>query len=214
VADGLSVNAGYEISSAASGDEGLEGFAVLVDGRRVGRVAALNRTPDGLVVVADLGDAYKPVPARFIARIETVGQRIRLTPDGETALARASTVEPVVQQGDSPRIVRHIPRELDPLLVAGESVRTRRSRLWYAGGACVVAGGVGAMAGPVLAAEGIGGDARWLWVALPVAVLVLGARLLWAAMGRDSPARLSRRDKAADAVSAIFGISPRTRKRG
>jgi hypothetical protein len=70
------------------------------------------------------------------------------------------------------------------------------------------------MAGPILTSEGIGGGLRWLWVALPVSALALGASLLWAAMSRDSPARLSPRDKAADAASAIFGISPRTRKRG
>jgi hypothetical protein len=70
------------------------------------------------------------------------------------------------------------------------------------------------MAGPILTAAGVGGELRWLWVAVPVAVLVLGTVALWSAMGRDSPLRLSTRDKAADAASAVFGISPRTRKRG
>ena len=204
----------YEIPSAAGGDEGLEGFELLVAGRRVGRIAALNRRPDGLAVVADLGDAFRPVAAELIAEIEAEGRRIRLTGEGEEALASAAAVHPYVRQGDSPGLVRYIPRELDRLLVAGEHVGSRRSGLWYVGGALALVGGVGTMGGPILTAEGIGGGLRWLWVALPLSALVLGAGLLWTAMSRDSPTRLSPRDKAADAVSAIFGISPRTRKRG
>jgi hypothetical protein len=53
----------YDIPSAAGGDQGLEGFSLVVAGERVGRVAALNETPDGLVFLVDTGQAYRPVPA-------------------------------------------------------------------------------------------------------------------------------------------------------
>jgi hypothetical protein len=203
----------YEIPSSAAGDEGIEGFSVQVGGERVGRVAALNRTPDGLVVVVDAGDAYRAVPAAALTAIETESRRVGLTADGEAAFAAAAAVDAEVRSGDS-RLVRHIPRQFDRLVTPGERVASRRSSLWYAGGACVLVGGVAAMAGPLLTAEGIGGSLRWLWIAIPAAVCVVGAALLWTALGRDSRVRLSRRDKAADALSAVFGISPRTRRRG
>ena len=204
----------YEIPSAAGGDEGVEGFSIVVAGERVGRAAALNDTPQGLVLGVDTGDAYRAVPAGLLAQIDIAGNRIRLTPEGEAAFAAAPEVQPRVLRGDGPRLVRHLPRELDRLLVAGRPERTRRSRLWYVGALLVAMGAVGAMAGPVAAVEGVGGTLRWLWVAIPVAVLVLGAAALWTALGRDSPRRLSAREKASDALTAALGISPRTRRRG
>jgi hypothetical protein len=111
----------YEIPSAAGGAEGVEGFAVLAGGRRVGRVAALNKTPEGLVVVTDMGDAYRPVRADLIAEIETEARAIRLTVEGEDALASAAPVDPQVRQGDSAGLVRYIPRELDRLWSRGSA---------------------------------------------------------------------------------------------
>jgi hypothetical protein len=200
----------YELPPTAGGDEGLEGFAVEVEGRRAGRVAALNSTPDGLVVLVDTGSAYRPVPARFLEQIETLGQRVRLTPEGEEAFAAAPGVEPRVAASDAPGLVRYVPRELDRLLVAGEPERTRHSPLWYVGGLLAVVGGIGAMAGAVPAAEGTGGSLRWLWIAVPVALFAAGLVLLWAALGRER----STGEKASEAATAILGISPRTRRRG
>jgi hypothetical protein len=184
---------------------------VVVADRRAGRVAGLNRTRDGLVVIVDTGDAYRALPAAGVERIETVPRRIYV---GEAALAAAVVVLPSVRRAESPQVVRHIPRELDRLVVAGERVDTQRSSLWYAGGTLALVGGVGIVAGAFAAAEGVGGGLAWLWVAVPCAVLLAGATLLWLAFGRDSPRRLSAREKASDAVSALFGISPRTRRRG
>jgi hypothetical protein len=184
---------------------------VAVD-ERAGRVAGLNRTRDGLVVIVDTGDAYRAVPAAAVERIETVPRRVYV---GKAALAAAVVVVPSVRPGESPHVVRHIPRELDRLVVAGEGAPTRRSSLWYLGGGTLaLIGGVGIVAGAFGAAEGVGGSLAWLWVAVPAAVLLAGATLLWLAFGRDSPRRLSAREKASDAVSALFGISPRTRRRG
>ena len=178
---------------------------------RAGRVAGLNRTRDGLVVIVDTGDAYRAVPAGAVELIETVPRRVRLA---ETALTAAVVVVPSVRTTESPHVVRHIPRELDRLVVAGARVSTRRSSLRYVGGTLALIGGVGIVAGAFATAEGVGGELAWLWVAVPVAVLLAGATLLWLALGRDSPRRLSAREKASDAVSALFGISPRTRRRG
>lgn len=183
----------------------------MADDERAGRVAGLNRTLDGLVVIVDSGDAYRAVPAGALERIETVPRRVYV---GEAALAAAVVVVPSVRTAESPQVVRHIPRELDRLVVAGERAPTRRSSLWYYGGTLAVIGGVGIVAGAFAAAEGVGGGLAWLWVAVPAAVLLAGATLLWLAFGRDSPRRLSAREKASDAVSALFGISPRTRRRG
>ena len=73
----------HEVPSAAGGDEGLEGFSVESGAQRIGRVAALNETPEGLVLVVDTGDAYRPVSTRFVAQIDTGAHAIRLTSDGE-----------------------------------------------------------------------------------------------------------------------------------
>jgi hypothetical protein len=184
---------------------------VVVADRRAGRVAGLNRTRDGLVVIVDTGDAYRALPAAGVKRIETVPRRVFVD---EAALGAAAVVVPSVRTTESPHVVRHIPRELDRLVVAGERVDTQRSSLWYAGGTLALVGGVGIVGGVFATAEGVGGGLAWLWVAVPCAVLLAGATLLWLAFGRDSPRRLSAREKASDAVSALFGISPRTRRRG
>ena len=184
---------------------------MVVADRRAGRVAGLNRTRDGLVVIVDTGDDYRAVPAGAVERIETVQRRVFVD---EAALGAAAVVVPSVRTTESPHVVRHIPRELDRLVVAGERVDTQRSSLWYAGGTLALIGGVGIVAGAFATAEGVGGGLAWLWVAVPCVVLLAGATLLWLAFGRESPRRLSAREKASDAVSALFGISPRTRRRG
>jgi hypothetical protein len=161
----------------------------------------------------DTGDAYRPVPTRHLASIELAGNLVTLTPEGERALEEARAVEPRIRREDTPILVRHVPRSLYRLAVASES-RSTRSKLWFVGAPLVVLGGVGLMAGPILTAEGVGGDLRWVWVVVPLAVFLAGCWALWAALGRDSPRPLSTRDKISDAISGIFGITPRTRRRG
>ena len=205
----------YEVPAAAGGDEGLERFSVFAGERRAGRVAAVNDTPEGLALVVDTGDAYRAASVRFLARIDTGSRVVLLTPAAAAAIAAAPAVEPhVVRDDASSRLVRHLPRELDRFVVLGERAPSRRSSLWYVGGAGVVVGGVGLVAGPLAAAEGVGGSWRWVWVAAPLVVLVAGAWALWTAMSRDSRRQLSRREKIADAFTSSFGVSPRTRRRG
>jgi hypothetical protein len=203
----------YDIPSAAGGDHGMEGLDVEIGDRRIGRVASLNETPDGLVLLIDTGDAYRPIPAAFIESIESVGHAVRLGNDAERAFAGAPEIESRVRNADTPQLIRHIPAQFQHLVVAGQP-RRARSRLWYVGAPLIVIGGVGLMAGPILTAEGVGGRLRWVWVAAPLIVLGLGAWAFWAAMSRDSPRRLTRREKLSDAVTAVVGITPRTRRRG
>lgn len=203
----------YDIPSAAGGDHGIEGFDVEIGERRIGRVASLNEAPEGIVLLIDTGDAYRPIPATFVEAIESVGHAVRLRDDAETAFARAPEVEPRVRNVDTSQLIRHIPGQFQRLVVPGHR-RRPRSRLWYVGAPLIVVGGVGLMAGPILTAEGVGGPLRWIWVATPLIVFALGAWAFWAAMSRDSPRRLTRREKLSDAVTAIVGITPRTRHRG
>ena len=51
-------------------------------------------------------------------------------------------------------------------------------------------------------------------ISIGLLVLALGAWAFWIAMSRDSPRLLTRREKLSDAVTAIVGITPRTRRRG
>jgi hypothetical protein len=203
------------VPAAGSGDSGLEGFAVAGAAGRLGRVAALNRRPDGLVLVVDTGRDYRIVPVGSVTAVETRPRMVRLSAAGEEALASGRAVEPRVLRIDSPAIVRHIPRELDGLLVEGQAVSgTRHSALWALGATLTIVGGVTIFVGATITAE-VGAPAlAWLWLLAPLAVLVTGLALLWRAMGSGDGRRLERREKASDAMTFLLGITPRTRKRG
>jgi hypothetical protein len=204
----------YEVPSASAGDQGLEGFSVEVSGQRVGRIAAVNAIPDGRALLVDTGDGYRPVLARFVAQIETRRQAIRLTPAGEEAFAASPSVRPAVRRSDTARLIRYVPRDFDRLMVAGERPASGHHRRWYVGAALVMVGLVASMIGPIPTAAGVGGSLRWLWIAIPATVLVLGAAALWTAIGRDNPRPLSASEKLADALALVFAMSPRTRRRG
>jgi hypothetical protein len=203
----------YEVPSGASGDAGLEGFSVEGDEGRLGRVAAVNATPEGPVLLVDTGDAYRVVPCDAVARVELLREAVLLTP--EAALLRAPGVQPRVQPAGSPVLVRAIPRELDARTVEGEPRARRESALWWIGGLLVGFGALGVFAGSLATVEGLGGPRlRWIWSALPLVVVLFGGAALWAALGHDSPRPLSGREKAADALTLLFGVSRDTRRRG
>lgn len=205
----------YDIPAAASGDAGLEGFSVAVGERRAGRVAAVNRAPEGLVLVVDGGDANRVVPAASVAAIETRSRTIRLTDEGEQALEVSPLVEARVQRIDSPALVRYIPRGLDRLVVEGEPPPRERGSSRRAVG--VVLTYLGAVAlfitAPLVATVG-SGSLRWLWVLVPASVLVAGAVIVWRTIGSGEGRKLTAREKAGDVVTFLLGISPQTRRRG
>jgi len=68
-----------EVPAAGSGDSGLESFSVAGTDGRLGRVAALNRGPDGLVLVVDTGGDYRVVPAAEVTSVETRPRIVRLS---------------------------------------------------------------------------------------------------------------------------------------
>jgi hypothetical protein len=204
-----------DVPSAAGGDAGLEGFSVATGEGRVGRVAALNRLAEGLVVVVDDGEAYRVVAAAGVARVELLPRRVRLSEEGARALATAPAVEARVVRVETPVLVRHVPAELTPLVVAGErGVASRRSRRPVIGGVLTFVGGVALFIGAPLTALGIGGSHAWLWTAVTAVPFVVGLVLLWGALESETGRRLTWREKAADAFTAVLGISPHTRRRG
>lgn len=204
-----------DVPAAGSGDSGLEGFSVAGAAGRLGRVAALNRLPEGLVLVVDTGDDYRVVRAASVDRVETRPRAVRLSAGGEEALAAAPAVEPRVLRIDSPALVRHIPLELDGLLVEGEpAAAPTRSALWVFGATLTIVAGVAIFVGATITAE-VGAPAlAWLWLLWPLALLVTGLALLWRALGSGDGRRLGRREKASDAMTFLLGITPRTRRRG
>jgi hypothetical protein len=204
----------YEIPSAAGGDEGLEGFSVEVGGERVGRLAAINRTPSGLVLIVDAGEAYRAVPARLVARIDLGAEAVSLTDEGEAAFAAAPAIAPEHRRAEGPHLVRHIPPDLGTVVTSTGRRRRRRSRLWPLAGALVLLAGFSILPVNLLIEHEVGGALRWAWLAAPMLLLGAAAWAALVAMGRDSPRRLPLREKLADAPSLLFGISPRTRKRG
>jgi hypothetical protein len=203
----------YEVPSAAGGDEGVEGFSVEVAGARVGRAAALNRAPDGLILIVDTGEAYRTVAARLVAEIDVGGETIRLTPEGEAAFAAAPAIAPRTRTADGPHLVRHIPQELARLLTA-TAPRRLRSRVWVAAVGLVVLAGFSVLPVNLLIEHEVGGALRWAWLAVPLALLGAAAWSASVAIDRDSPRRITLREKLADAPALVFGISPRTRRRG
>jgi hypothetical protein len=204
----------YEIPSAAGGDEGLEGFSVEVGGARVGRLAAINRTPDGLVLVVDTADAYRAVPAGHVAGVDVGAETVRLTEEGESAFLDAPAIAPEHRRAEGPHLVRHIPPELGGLVTSTGRRRRRRSRLWPLAVALVLLAGFSILPVNLLIEHEVGGALRWVWLAAPVLLLAAAAWAALVAMDRDSPRRLPLREKLADAPSLLFGISPRTRRRG
>jgi hypothetical protein len=205
----------YEIPSAAGGDEGIEGFSVEAGGERVGRVAALNRTLDGLTLIVDSGDAYRPLPVRLVSAIDVGTEWVTLSPEGEAALAAAPAVTPTHRGAEGPHLVRHVPRELGPLVTATRPRRRRRrSRLWPLAGGLVLLAGFSILPVNLLIEHEVGGALRWAWLAVPALLLALAAWAALAAIDRDSPRAVPLREKLADAPSILFGVSPRTRKRG
>ncbi|HZD87454.1 MAG TPA: hypothetical protein VE088_05565 [Gaiellaceae bacterium] len=199
----------YEIPSAASGDAGLEGFTVEAAGRRIGRVAAVNRTREGLVLLVDAGGAVRAAPLDAVERVELRPRRIVLAEDGEWP-----PVEARVVRVESPQLVRHLPRELDAVTVEGEPGRRRGiAPFWLAGTLLFAVGGIALFVGISLAIEGVGGGARWLWVAIPAAVSLAGAVLLWRGLSAGPGRDLSLRGRAGLAASFVLGISPPERRR-
>jgi hypothetical protein len=204
----------YEIPSAAGGDEGLEGFSVEVGGERVGRLAAINRTPDGLALIVDTGDTYRAVPVRHVARVDVGGETVWLSEKGEAAFLAAPAIAPEHRRAEGPHLVRHIPPELASLVTSTGRRRRRRSRLWPLAVALVLLAGFSILPVNLLIEHEVGGALRWAWLAAPVLLLAAAASAALVAMDRDSPRRLPLREKLADAPSLLFGISPRTRRRG
>jgi len=205
----------YDIPAAASGDAGLEGFSVAVGEHRAGRVAAVNRAPEGLVLVVDGGDAYRVVPAASVAAIETRSRTIRLTDEGEQALETSPLVEARVLRIDSPALVRYIPRGLNRMVVEGAPLpRERGSRRRVVGVVLTYVGAVALfVAAPLVATVG-NGSLRWLWVLVPASVLVVGAVIAWGAIDSGRGRHLTAREKAGDVLTFMLGISPQTRRRG
>jgi hypothetical protein len=199
----------FEIPSAASGDAGLEGFSVEADGRRLGRVAAVNRGEDGLVLLVDAGDAVRAVPLEAVARVELRPRRIALAADEEWPAVEARVV-----RIESARLVRHLPRELAAVTTEGEEEPARRhSPLWVAGTLLFGVGGVVLFVGIGLTLEDVGGGLSWLWVAGPGVVTAAGAALLWRALSTGPVRGLTVRERAALAASFVLGISPPERHR-
>jgi hypothetical protein len=201
----------YDVPAAGSDAAGLEGFAVVGEGGRLGRVAAINRRPDGLVLVVDTGDGYRAFPTGAIASIELRPRTVRLRSGAEVDAPR---VEVRVLRADSPALVRHVPRELDRLAVEGDEVRAApRLGLWL-GLALVVIGGVALFVGATVTAEVGARPVVWLWLLVPLALVVAGSILLWRELGAGDGRRLTRRERAGDALTLLLGITPRTRRRG
>lgn len=195
----------YEIPSAASGEAGLEGFAV----EGGGRVLAVNRTDEGLVLLVDSGGAVRAVPLDVVARVELRPRRIVLAERREWP-----SVDARVVRFETARLVRHVPRELDRVTVQGEApARLRASPPWIAGTLLFGVGGVALFVGIGLAIEGVGGRLSWLWVVVPAAVALAGVALLWLGLSRGPGRGLSARERAALAGSFVLGISPPERKR-
>lgn len=205
-----------DVPAAGSGDSGLEGFSVAGAAGRLGRVAAVNRLPAGLVLVVDTGDDYRVVAADDVESVETRPRIVRLDSEGEARLAASPAVAPRVLRVDSPALVRHVPRELDRLLVRGGAPATgpARSGLWVLGATLTIVAGVAIFVGATITAE-VGAPALvWLWLLWPLALLAVGLALLWRAIGSGDGRRLTRREKAGDAMTFLLGITPRTRRRG
>ncbi|MBV8562311.1 MAG: hypothetical protein JOZ56_04415 [Actinobacteria bacterium] len=202
---------GYDIPSAASGAAGLEGFAVGAGAT----VAAVNESDGGLVLVVETGEGFRAVPVSAVARVEMLPRRVVLTEEGERLLAASPPVQAKVVRIETTRLVRFVPRELAAVTVEGEAPPQERvSPLWVTGTVLSFVAGVALFTGVPLEIEHVGGSLAWLWVAIPGVFFALGLALLWRALATGHGRRLSRFERAGDAVAFVLGISPPERRRG
>jgi hypothetical protein len=198
-----------EIPSSASGDAGVEGFTVETPAGLLGRVAAVNRTEAGLVLLVDTEGTVRAVPVEAVERVELRPRRILLADESEWPAVAARVV-----RVESPRLVRYVPRELDRVTVEGTATPgLRASPVWLFGVALFTIGGVMLFVGASLAIEGAGGGPSWLWVVVPGIVTLVGAALLWRGLSTGPGSGLSARERVALAGSFVLGISPPERRR-
>ena len=179
----------------------------------MGRLAALNRTRHGVVLLVDTGDEYRAVPAAEVAAVELVGEPVRLTPAGEETFAAAPPATPHTGGADGPSLVRYVPTELSRLATA-TGKRRSRSRLWLLAGGLVLLAGFAILPANLLIEQEAGGPLKWAWLAGPVVLLGVAAWVASAAIDREAGRPVPLREKLADAPALLLGISPRTAKRG
>jgi hypothetical protein len=197
-----------ELPSYAGGPEGLEGLVVEAGGRRVGRVAAVNRTRDGLVLVVEDAGGFRALPVDDVEEIDLGAGRIRLRDGGAVAWEQSEPVRARQLPSESASLVRFIPPELDRLVTARRASQPV-SPLWLLALGCVLVAAVLILPVHLLVENDVGGPLRWLWLALPLPFLVVAA---WAAGSAIDAARGERsplREKLAALQYFLFGISPR-----
>lgn len=186
-------------------EEGVEGFAVVgADGARVGRVAALNRTPGGLVVVVEADgqpDSVVALPVRLVAAFDDRAAVLSLTAEADAVLAGEPVPRDSLGRGGR-ALVRVVPAELLQL-IPDETGPARSSSWWLVS---LVLGILASAAVLVahLVIEGAGGGVAWAIVALPIVLFAAAAAALLA--GVDAPLA----EKLAMIPASLLGYTPRT----
>jgi hypothetical protein len=110
---------------SADSREGLEGFRVCVPGRgAVGDVAAVNRTPEGLVVVVRSGDSrrhrlFRTVGWSHVESVSLSEETLMLTNEGASALERAPIRAAMPLFADDETLVRFVPTARGSIIEAG-----------------------------------------------------------------------------------------------
>jgi hypothetical protein len=197
--------------------EGIEGFAVAtVDGRSVGRVAALNRAGAGFVILLEERAAarrpavFRPLEPRFVVEIDIGRGAVLLTPDAWTALASAAAVTPRRATSDDEQLIRYLPTSLQRLVVAGPA--SEPSSWWW-----VVATTLIVLAGftllPVHFLIEHGSTIGWAAIAVPLALLGAAGWTMSTAADADRGSKIELKEKLATVPAFLLGSSPWPTKR-
>jgi hypothetical protein len=190
-------------------EEGVEGFDVTgADGTRVGRVAALNRTRRGLVVLVEpdaAPDSVVALPIRYVAELHDRGLELTLTADGETALGAAEAVPRASLPRGGPAVVRAVPAEL-LRLVPPERTAASPSSWWIASLVLGIVASVSVLVAH-LVIESAGGGIAWAIVALPIVLFAAAGAALLA--GVDAPLA----EKLGMVPASLLGYTPRAARR-
>ena len=201
-----------ELPPQAGGDQGIESFTVETPVGRAGRVAALNRTPEGLVLVVDDGSEYRALSAWALEQIDVVGRAVRLGEPGARALAASPVVSPAQPREEGARLVRYIPTELDRLVTTAGAARGP-SPLWLVGIAAVLVAAALILPAHFLVEKNVAGSLKWLWFALPLGFLLVAAWAIGRAIDADRGERLPLREKFSTAWAFLLGVTPRRPQR-
>jgi hypothetical protein len=191
-------------------EEGIEGFDVVgADGTRVGRVAALNRTLGGLVLLVEpeaRGESVVALPLDLVTAFDDRRGLLSLSAGADAVLTNEPVPRTSLGRGGR-ALVRVVPSEL-LRLVPADAGAGRSSSWWLLSLVLGIVASASALVAH-LVIDSAGGGIAWAIVAVPIVLFAAAGAALLA--GVDAPLT----EKLGMIPASLLGYTPRaSRRRG